>query len=58
MGQYERQLIERALAEAPTVAAAAKRLGMGRATLYRKMAAHRIGRWRAPDALEDDQSHR
>jgi transcriptional regulator with PAS, ATPase and Fis domain len=46
MNQYERQLIERALAESPTVAAAAKRLGMGRATLYRKMAAHRIGRWR------------
>ena len=53
MGQYERQLIERALAESPTVAAAAKRLGMGRATLYRKMATHRIGRWRAPDESED-----
>ena len=50
MNQYERQLIERALADSPTVAAAAKRLGMGRATLYRKMAAHRIGRWR--DSLQ------
>ncbi|HJV63302.1 MAG TPA: sigma 54-interacting transcriptional regulator [Albitalea sp.] len=44
MGQYERALIERALAESPTVAAAAKRLGIGRATLYRKMAAHHLHR--------------
>jgi transcriptional regulator with PAS, ATPase and Fis domain len=49
MNHYERQLIERALAESPTVAAAAKRLGMGRATLYRKMAAHRIGSFRSGD---------
>ena len=44
MSHYERQLIERALAESTSVAAAARRLGMGRATLYRKMAAYRIGR--------------
>jgi transcriptional regulator with PAS, ATPase and Fis domain len=47
MSSYERQLIERALAESPTVAAAAKRLGIGRATLYRKMAAHQLGRLNA-----------
>jgi transcriptional regulator with PAS, ATPase and Fis domain len=39
MSLYERRLIERALATSPSVAAAAKRLGLGRATLYRKMAA-------------------
>jgi transcriptional regulator with PAS, ATPase and Fis domain len=39
MSHYERRLIERALQEAPSVSAAAKRLGLGRATLYRKMAA-------------------
>jgi transcriptional regulator with PAS, ATPase and Fis domain len=50
MNFYERQLIERALAECPTVSGAAKRLGIGRATLYRKMAAYRIGRWRPPAA--------
>jgi transcriptional regulator with PAS, ATPase and Fis domain len=44
MNQYERQLIERALAESPPVAAAAKRLGIGRATLYRKMAAYHLSR--------------
>jgi transcriptional regulator with PAS, ATPase and Fis domain len=48
MNQYERQLIERALAESPTVAAAAKRLGIGRATLYRKMAAYHLSRWSPP----------
>jgi transcriptional regulator with PAS, ATPase and Fis domain len=48
MNQYERQLIERALAESPTVAAAAKRLGIGRATLYRKMAAYHLSRWHHP----------
>jgi transcriptional regulator with PAS, ATPase and Fis domain len=42
MNHYECQLIERALAESPTVAAAAKRLGIGRATLYRKMAAYHM----------------
>jgi transcriptional regulator with PAS, ATPase and Fis domain len=47
MGQFERQLIEHALAASPTVSAAAKRLGIGRATLYRKMAALRINRWDA-----------
>ncbi|MCW7538911.1 sigma 54-interacting transcriptional regulator [Aquabacterium sp. A7-Y] len=45
MEHYERQLIEQALAESRSVAAAAKRLGMGRATLYRKMAAYGLGRW-------------
>jgi transcriptional regulator with PAS, ATPase and Fis domain len=39
MSHYERQLIERALNESVSVSAAAKRLGIGRATLYRKMAA-------------------
>ena len=48
MNFYERQLIERALADSPTVAGAAKKLGIGRATLYRKMAAYRLGRWRPP----------
>lgn len=43
MSQYERQLIERALAESPTVVAAARRLGIGRATLYRKMASLQLG---------------
>ncbi|WP_301256001.1 sigma-54 interaction domain-containing protein [Eleftheria terrae] len=46
MSHYERQLIEQALSESRSVAAAAKRLGMGRATLYRKMAAYQLGRWR------------
>jgi transcriptional regulator with PAS, ATPase and Fis domain len=39
MSAYERGLIERVLAESSSVAAAARRLGIGRATLYRKMAA-------------------
>jgi transcriptional regulator with PAS, ATPase and Fis domain len=43
MSHYERQLIERALAESRSVAAAAKRLGIGRATLYRKMAQLGLG---------------
>ncbi|MEW6704727.1 MAG: sigma 54-interacting transcriptional regulator [Pseudomonadota bacterium] len=52
MSLYERGLIERALAESPSVSAAAKRLGLGRATLYRKMAALGISpraRPQAPD---------
>jgi transcriptional regulator with PAS, ATPase and Fis domain len=39
MSSYERGLIERALAESASVSAAARQLGIGRATLYRKMAA-------------------
>ena len=54
MSHYERGLIERALAESPSVAAAAKRLGIGRATLYRKMAAYRIGRWEQAPAPRDE----
>jgi transcriptional regulator with PAS, ATPase and Fis domain len=54
MNHYERRLIERALAESPTVVAAAKRLGIGRATLYRKMAAYELGRWR-PAAVPSDK---
>jgi transcriptional regulator with PAS, ATPase and Fis domain len=57
MSHYERGLIERALAETPSVAAAAKRLGIGRATLYRKMAAYRIGRWEHPPAPRDEAPH-
>jgi transcriptional regulator with PAS, ATPase and Fis domain len=57
MNEYERQLIERALAESPTVAAAAKRLGIGRATLYRKMAAYHLGRWRPPGNALGKTSH-
>jgi transcriptional regulator with PAS, ATPase and Fis domain len=44
MSQYERRLIEQALTECRSVAAAARRLGMGRATLYRKMAAYQLVR--------------
>ncbi|HUG26418.1 helix-turn-helix domain-containing protein [Piscinibacter sp.] len=50
MNQYERQLIERALVESRSVSAAARRLGIGRATLYRKMAAYHLGRWRDANA--------
>jgi two-component system response regulator HydG len=40
---YERNLIERALAEsAGDAVAAARRLGVGRSTLYRKLAKHRL----------------
>ncbi len=55
MSHYERNLIERALAESRSVAAAARRLGMGRATLYRKMAAYRIARGTA--APSDEPRH-
>ncbi|MHC4606693.1 MAG: sigma 54-interacting transcriptional regulator [Planctomycetota bacterium] len=36
-GPSEREMIEEALASAPSVIAAARRLGIGRATIYRKM---------------------
>jgi transcriptional regulator with PAS, ATPase and Fis domain len=58
MSQYERRLIERALATSPSVAAAAKRLGLGRATLYRKMAALGLtgrGRLKLPPASPPHQ---